>query len=228
MLKKSILISLAATATLLSGCASVSVDSAGKDLSKLDTHIQLNQTTLSDVRAFLGTPTTIATTEINNEKVVGYALAGHNTAAVFARNFGKSAATLGFGAKSREYTVKNIYFKLDNNDVVVDYKKSGVSYITKNRFTFWNECERKLTDSEVQLPVYYNREEICSLYAQDVAKKEGIAESEVDTGKEFEFCNLPCQNLRGAIEAFGSLKDVHQSDVASLEGDGSLSDSVWK
>lgn len=70
-----------AAALTLTGCASVNKSAAGYDLSKLDPHIELNKTTLAEVREMLGTPTALGKTADGNT-VAGYALVGHNTGAV--------------------------------------------------------------------------------------------------------------------------------------------------
>ncbi|MDO4936432.1 MAG: hypothetical protein Q4E62_00780 [Sutterellaceae bacterium] len=179
----------------------------------------MNETTLSEVRALLGTPTLMAKAEDGNT-VVGYGLAGNNYWSGFGRSLGKGALTLGLGANSYEYTVKAVLFKFDADNKVIDYKKGGASYITKHRFTYWNECERKLTQEEINSPTNYPIEEVCKVYAQEVAAKKGIRVDEVDIDEEFEWCNIPCQTTRSAIEAFGKLTDATNS-VDEIEGDGS-------
>ena len=47
--------------------------SAGYDLSRIDSFVTVNETTISDVRKLLGTPSVIAQTK-EGEKILGYAL----------------------------------------------------------------------------------------------------------------------------------------------------------
>lgn len=136
------------------------------------------------------------------------------------RAWGKNLATAGLGAKSREYTVKSILVKLNDQDVVTEYKKYGAAYITKQRFSYWNECEHELTDAEINSPVVYRISEVCPKYAEEIAAKEGIKPEAVDIGKEFEHCNMPCQTTRGAVRHFGELKNI-TTVVDSETGDGS-------
>ena len=216
-----------AGALLLTGCASVQRSTEGFNATDVDPFVKVNETKLAEVRALLGTPTTTARTVSDNALVIGYSLSGEGGAGAFARNFGKGMLTFGFGATSFQFTVKNVVFKFDADNIVTDYRKSGVAYLQKHRVLFWNECERRLTDGEVNSTVNYSPEEICQSYAQDVARKEGIAVDDVDTGKEFEFCNLLCQNLRALTEAFGELKEASNM-VSSEDGDGSKGHLIFK
>ncbi len=226
MLKKVTLAACAAAVLLVSGCASVRTDSDGFDASVVTPYVKVNETTIKEVRAYLGTPTLTAETA-DGSKVLAYGLVGHNTAGSFGRNFAKGALTLGFGASSNEYTVKSLLFKFNSDGVVTDYKTDGASYLTKHRLTFWNECERRLTPQEINSPVTYGASEICEEYAKDVATKENISMDQVDTGKEFPFCNIPCQTTRHAVSAFGELKNVNTS-VGKEEGDGSKENVIFK
>ncbi len=226
MLKKVTLAACAAAVLLASGCASVRTDSDGFDASVVSPFIKVNETTMKEVRAYLGTPT-LSAEAADGSKVLGYGLVGHNTAGAFGRNFAKGAMTLGFGAKSYEYTVKSLLFKFNGDGVVTDYKTDGVSYVTKQRLTMWNECERRLTPQEINSPVTYGVSEICEEYAKDVAAKENIAVDKVDTGKEFPFCNIACQTTRHAVSAFGELKNVI-TVVDKEDGDGSKEDLIFK
>ena len=215
-----LLASAVMAAAVLSGCSSVTVDYDGHDASRADQFIIPGKTTVTEARAYLGTPTVTAVCKADGEKVYGWALAGHNTAGAIMRGMGKGMVTLGLGAQSSEYTVKNILVKVNADGVVTDYKKNGASYITKDRFTFWNECERNLTDEEVNSPIVYRISEVCPKYAAEVAAKEGIKVEDVDTGKEFEWCNIPCQTRRGVVRAFGEISEMNDL-VKAEEGDGS-------
>jgi formylmethanofuran dehydrogenase subunit E-like metal-binding protein len=198
----------------------VSIDKDGYDLSVIDPYVQLNKTTLKEVRTLLGTPTFTAVAESDNSKVVGYSFAGHNTGAVLAREFGRGMLSFGLAADKREYTVKVALFKFNSDDAVIDYQKGGASYLSRSRFTHWNECEHKLTPEEINSPAVYSDKQICEIYAKEVAAKEGIAVDKVDTGKEFPWCNVPCQAVRVAQEKYGNLKDL-TSSVRTEEDDGS-------
>lgn len=221
-MKRSILAACIATAAtlILTGCANVNKSSSGFDLSKLDPHIQLNKTTLRKVRKMLGTPTCAAKTS-NGDTVVGYALVGHNTAAVFARNLG----TMGFKAHKYEYTLKNPMFRI-RDGVVVEYKKDGVAFLYRRYFTEWNECELKLTPEEINSPANFSDIDVCDRYADYYAAKENILPAEVDIEKEFEKCDVSCQVKRQMREAFPDIQDF-DSFVAVDPKDGKLLEKIF-
>ncbi len=134
--------------------------------------------------------------------------------------------TFGLGSSTYDFTVKNVYFKFDEQNRVIDIKKAGYSYLTKHRLTFWNECEVKLTDAEVNSSIHYAGSDICPRYAKDAAKAKGIAEKDVDLGEEFPFCNIPCHAIRGAVASYGKFKTI--SDVIDkAEGDGVRANEVF-
>ncbi len=226
MKKHFLLASVLATTLIFTGCASYQRDSDGYNIAQIDKFVTLNQTTMSEVRALFDTPTTIGTTESDGKTVLGYAFVGNNAAGNFAKNLGKGFLTLGFGSSSSDYTVKNVYFKFDDQGRVIDIKKNGYAYLTKHRVTFWNECEVKLTEAEVNSSINYAGSEICDRYAKDTAKAKGIAEKDVDRGEEFAFCNIACHNVRGAIEAFGKFKTIKDLNDKA-EGDGARKNEVW-
>ncbi len=225
-MKKTLLCSLLAASLLVSGCVSYRAGKNGFDASTVDPYVTLNKTTLKDVRALLGTPTLTAR-DAKGNLIVGYGLVGHNLGAGIARNLTKSIATIDLGSKSREYVVKNVLFKVNKENVVIDYKKNGASYLTRWRFKTWNECERTLTDEEVNSPVTYDIDQVCEVYTEEVAAKTGVPVDEVDTGKEFPFCYISCQTERGARAVFGELTNVDIS-VSKEDGDNSQSKLIFK
>ena len=83
-----------------------------------------------------------------------------------------------------------------------------------------------MTEEEVNSPVYYDRENICRIYAQEVAARDNVAVRDVDTEKEFEWCNIPCQVQRGLTKAFGELENVDKL-VSSEPNDGSRSSEIY-
>lgn len=214
-----------AAALTLTGCASVNKSASGYDLSKLDPHIELNKTTLAEVREMLGTPTTLGKTSDGNT-VAGYALVGHNTGAVFARNLGKSALTFGLGSSKHEFTIKNPMFLFKDN-VVIDYKKDGVAYLMMQRFTIWNECELKLTPEEINSPAVFSDIEVCTRYAKAKAAEKNIPVEDVDLGEEYEGCNIPCQVRRQMKEAFPNIVELNDL-VDSEPNDGKLLNAVFR
>lgn len=216
--KLTVLAACAATLTL-TGCSSVNTRSSGYDLSRIDSFVTMNQTTPTEVRQLFGTPTIIAQTK-ESETIFGYALIGHNTAAVYARNLGKSAATLGLGAKKYEFTEKIAFFKFNKDNKLVEVKKDGVSFLIRRRLTSWNECERIMNPEEIDSPIVYSDVEICKLYAEEVAAKKGIKVEDVDIGEEFERCNLPCQVVRSLNRHYKNIVSL-DGVVDEMEGDGS-------
>ncbi len=226
MRRASLTFATIACLALLGGCASYQQDSHGFNASQIDGFVTLNQTTVDDVRALFGTPTFLGTTLEDEKTVIGYAFVGNNAGANFLKNWGKGALTLGFGARTYDFTVKNVYFKFDNQNRVTEVKKKGYAYLTKYRFTLWNECEVALTDTEINSSVHYSGKAICDRYAKDAAKTKGIDEKDVDRGEEFAFCNIPCHAIRGALEIFGKFKN-YTDDVEKAEGDGSRANEVF-
>lgn len=224
MIKKSCAALAMAGCLVLAGCSSVTQSYDGFNAAVVDPYVKTNETTLAEVRALLGTPTVLGTTK-DGFKVAGFGFSGNNIWGGIGRGTGRYLVTLGLGARSYEYTVKALLFKFDENDRVIDYQKTGASYLTKHRFGYWNECERKLTMEEINSPTVYRISEVCPVYAQEVAAKKGIAVSEVDIDEEFPFCNIPCQTLRGVIEKFGELTE-YTDLVKSEEGDGDKKDLI--
>ena len=218
---------LALSATLLlSGCVSTKNNLDGFDATIVDPYVTLNQTTEADIRALLGTPTTAGTLKEDGSRVINFAVTTANTGAQFARNFGKHMLTLGFGSKKNEITQKNLSFKINADGIVTDYKKSGVAYLYMHRLTYWNECERALTDAEINSPVRYSDVEICQTYAADVAAKKGIKVEDVDIGEETDRCAISCQSIRALKHSFGELS-AYEEFVDSLPTDGTKSDLLF-
>ena len=224
--KKATLLLVAFATALLAGCASYQRDSHGFDARAVDSVIKLHETTVEQVRALMGTPTVDGVTESDSSRVLGYALVGENAGKSFLKNFGKGFITLGLGSSSNEYTNKNIYFKFDDQGRLTDMKKKGYGYVTRHRLTFWNECEFDLTEEEINSSAHYEGKEVCARYAQEIAQKEGITVDQVDTGREFPFCNIPCHAVRGAEALFGKFKTINDN-VDELPGDGSRADELY-
>lgn len=73
MIKRFSLFAVAlASAAILSGCSSTRIDSHGFSASTVDPYVEINKTTIEDVRALLGTPTVTATTKADGAKVVRF------------------------------------------------------------------------------------------------------------------------------------------------------------
>ena len=210
----------------LGGCASYQSSTEGFNLSQVDHFVTVNKTTVDDVRALFGTPTVMGTSKRDGKTIIGYAFVGNNASVSLLKNLGKMTLTYGIVSNSTDYTVKNLYFKFDNKNRVTEIKKNGYAYLAKSRITFWNECEFKLTDAEVNSSAHYAGKEICKRYAQIVAKSKGISEESVDTGEEFPSCDIACHNLRGATEFFGKFKE-YSDNVKSADGDGSRSQEIF-
>lgn len=209
---------LALASVLLTGCASIQNSYDGHDLSRIDPYVEKNKTTYREMRSLLGTPTITGTTK-DGDFVAGWALVGNRPGGAFGRNAGKGALTLGFGSKTYEATAKNVIVRFADDGTVADVSKSGWSYLHKSRLTHWLECERPLTEAELNQPLNYTVDEICEVYAQEVAAKENIPVDEVDIGKETEWCNLPCHTRRDAEAAYGPLENF--TDLVEKEkGDG--------
>lgn len=78
----------------------------------------------------------------------------------------------------------------------------------------------------MRTPLNYTIEEIQKTYAQSVAAERNIPVEEVDVGEEFEWCNIPCHTLRGAVEAYGELKD-YSLMVKSEPNDGTRFNLIY-
>lgn len=211
---------------LLGGCASYQSSNEGFNLSQVDNFVTVNKTTIDEVRAMFGTPTVMGTSKNDGKTVIGYAFVGNNANVSLLKNLGKMTLTYGIMSNSTDYTVKNLYFKFDDQNRVTTIKKNGYAYLAKSRITSWNECEFKLTDAEVNSSVHYAGDEICNRYAKIVAKSKGISEKSVDKGEEFPSCDIACHNLRGATEFFGKFKE-YSDNVKSAKGDGSRAQEIF-
>lgn len=218
---KSLLLLLGAASLLLTGCVNSTVQSKPVSITKIEQNVTKNQTTLSDLRAMLGTPFVIGKTKDDHKKVAGFMLRTSSWANE-AKNFAKHMLTFGFGSKATPYVIKNAIFKFDDNDVVTDYAFNGYSFIIKHRMSFWNEAQRELTDEELKSDVSYTEDETYDKYLESVAKEKGVAVSDLDSDvkeKEFKFCNIYCQGINGALKAFGNF-DITDGDPAKEPNDG--------
>lgn len=142
---KSLLLLLGAASLLLTGCVNATVQSKPMNLKKIEQNVVKNETTMSDLRAMLGTPFVIGTAKDDNQKVVGFVL----TTSTF-NNMGASIAkkmlTLVFGSTYTPMLMKDAVFKLDNSNKVTDYKFVGYSYVSRHRAGIWDEALRELTE----------------------------------------------------------------------------------
>lgn len=173
---KSLLLLLGAASLLLTGCVNATVQSKPVSVTKIEQNVTKNQTTLSDLRAMLGTPFVIGKTLDDHKKVAGFMLR-NNTWGSVGKNFAKHMLTFGFGAKATPFLIKNAIFKFDDNDVVTDYSFNGYNFIIKHRIGTWNEADRELTDEELKSDVVYSIDETYDKYLESVAKEKGVAVS---------------------------------------------------
>lgn len=203
----------------LTGCASVEKRSGGFDLSKIDSVVKVNQTTLGDVRSIFGTPTAMGT-DADGNTVLAYSLVGHNALANLGKNMGKSMLTLGLGSKANEFTTKIAIFKFDANNKLAELSKDGWSFVQRHRFTFWNECEHRLTPEEINSDANYHGNEVCKAYVKKISAQEQISADKVDTGKEFTWCNLPCMAVRALKLKYPNIQNISDT-VAKTDIDGS-------
>ncbi|MBQ8024412.1 MAG: hypothetical protein IJ254_09155 [Succinivibrio sp.] len=221
---KSLLLLLGAASLLLTGCVNATVQSKPVSVTKIEQNVTKNQTTLSDLRAMLGTPFVIGKTLDDHKKVAGFMLR-NNTWGSVGKNFAKHMLTFGFGAKATPFLIKNAIFKFDDNDVVTDYSFNGYNFIIKHRIGTWNEADRELTDEELKSDVVYSIDETYDKYLESVAKEKGVAVSDLDSdikGKEFPFCNIACHGVKGVNKAFGPF-EITEGDPSSEPNDGSKS-----
>ena len=175
---KSLLLLLGAASLLLTGCVNATVQSKPMNLKKIEQNVVKNETTMSDLRAMLGTPFVIGTAKDDNQKVVGFVL----TTSTF-NNMGASIAkkmlTLGFGSTYTPMLMKDAVFKLDNSNKVTDYKFVGYSYVSRHRAGIWDEALRELTEEELYSEVSYTVDETYEKYYEHLAKEQGVSVDEV-------------------------------------------------
>ena len=208
----------------LTGCAggTHTQDSAGFNLSQLETIVKVNETTYEDLRKLFRQPTLVGTT-VNDEKIVAYAFSGADFFYAAMEGLTISLLSVGTVAATFPNTVKIAYFRLDKDDKVVEIKKNGYAYLIKNKgnSSKWNKCEVILTDAEVNSDVYFTgRLDLCERYRNEVAQRKGIDPKEVDDDEEFFPCDAACHAKRGAIKLFGQFKNF-KTDLDWKQGDGS-------
>lgn len=223
---KSLLLLLGAASLLLTGCVNATVQSKPMNLKKIEQNVVKNETTLSDLRAMLGTPFVIGTAKDDNQKVVGFVL----TTSTF-NNMGASIAkkvlTLGFGSTYTPMLMKDAVFKLDNSNKVTDYKFVGYSYVSRHRAGIWDEALRELTEEELYSEVSYTVDETYEKYYEHLAKEQGVSVDEVpekDKKKTFKECrsNIYCHAFNGVEKAYGKI-EVTDGNPSSEPNDGSKS-----
>ena len=214
---KSLLLLLGAASLLLTGCVNSTVQSKPVSITKIEQNVTKNQTTLSDLRAMLGTPFVIGKTKDDHKKVAGFMLRTSSWANE-GKNFAKHMLTFGFGSKATPYVIKNAIFKFDDNDVVTDYAFNGYSFIIKHRMSFWNEAQRELTDEELKSDVSYTEDETYDKYLESVAKEKGVAVVCVieDLDVVLELCD------RIAVFCGGKISGIADGRTATKEGIGLL------
>ncbi len=223
---RSLLALAGVAAFLLTGCVNATVQSKPMNLKKIEENVVKNETSLSDLRAMLGTPFVIGKAKDDNQKVVGFVL----TTSTF-NNMGASIAkkmlTLGFGSSYTPMLMKDAIFKLDNSDKVTDYKFVGYSYVSRHRAGIWDEALRELTDEELYSEVSYTVDETYEKYYEHLAKEQGVSVDEVpekDKEKTFKECrsNIYCHALKGVEKAYGEI-EVTDGDPSKEPNDGSKS-----
>lgn len=222
--KNTFLISSIVTFIGFTGCADGAHirDSAGFNLSQLETIVKVNETTYEDLRKFFRQPTLVGTT-VNDEKIVAYTFRGADY--LYSTMEGLTISLLSMGTVSATFpdTVKIAYFRLDKDNKVVEIKKNGYAYLLKERGSSkeWNKCEVILTDAEVNSDVYFTgRLDLCERYRNEVAQRKGIDPKDVDDDEEFFPCDATCHAKRGAIKLFGQFKNF-KTDLKWKQGDGS-------
>ncbi len=110
---KSLLLLLGAASLLLTGCVNATVQSKPVSVTKIEQNVTKNQTTLSDLRAMLGTPFVIGKTLDDHKKVAGFMLR-NNTWGSVGKNFAKHMLTFGFGAKATPFLTQLLHLEFNS------------------------------------------------------------------------------------------------------------------
>lgn len=223
---RSLLVLAGAAALLLTGCVNATYQSKPMNLKKIEENVVKNETSLSDLRAMLGTPFVIAKSKDDNKKIAAFVL----STSVFnniGQELAKKVLTFGFGSSYSPMLMKDAIFKLDNSDKVTDYKFVGYSYVSRTRAGTWDEALRELTDEELYSDVSYTVDETYEKYYEHLAKEQGVSVDEVpekDKKKTFKECrsNIYCRALKGVERAYGEI-EVTDGSPSKEPNDGSKS-----
>ena len=215
---------------VFTGCANHNKTSGDTmlDVSKVEKYITPGQTTLKETRELLGTPT-ISGKTLDGKDFVGFSFVG-------SRGYGEGIAkgvgeilTLGIYSDNESYyTQKNLYFVLDDNKVVQDFKYNGYTYILHSGTIFrWSLAQRELTEAELRSSTKYSKDYIINEWkkfivenqpeiAQKAAAKEKTTIDKLDYDDvEYEGLGFPAYLQFGAHKAFG---DYTNEELNSFSG----------
>lgn len=191
-------ISTALLATvLLTGCAGTyNQHYSGGDTmisaEKVEKYIIPGQTTLSELREFMGTPV-LTGTLANGKNFVGFLFIGKRSDGEAIGRGVASILTFGIASENEKRgTAKSFFFVLDDNNVVEDIKYKGTVYLSRYELLLqYEKAVRPLTDTEMRDNKNYSKDYIKQTYkpymleakpkvAVDTAAKKGKKLEELD------------------------------------------------
>ncbi|MGN1281309.1 MAG: hypothetical protein ACI4UM_05340 [Succinivibrio sp.] len=216
------LFSLVMLTITLTGCVNTATSSIIPSVESIKENIVDSGNTVEEARAKLGTPALIATAKDGSQIMAFSICTGFHRN--FGRNVGKSLVTLGLGSKTHPFVVKTSYITFKEGRAA-NAEFMGWSYITKNRFTFWNEAEHVLSEEELNTPLNLSIDDIYELYCKDVSAKMNIPVNEISSDireKEFPFINVHGHIINGFYQ--NHKQELFESivyDPKAEPGDGS-------
>lgn len=193
MFKRIIATALFAT-LLLTGCAgSLNQHYSGGDTlisaEKVEKYIIPGQTTLSELREFMGTPV-LTGTLANGKNFVGFLFIGQRSDGEAIGRGVASVLTFGIASESEKRgTAKSFFFVLDDNNVVEDIKYKGTVYLSRFELVVkYEKAVRPLTDEEMRDNKNYSKEYIQQTYKPYMlqAKPKVAVETAAKKGKKLE------------------------------------------
>lgn len=233
MFKKIVLgLGLLGSVLVFTGCANHNTTSADTmiDVSKVEKYITLGTTTLQETRELLGTPT-ISGKTLDGKDFVGFSFIGE-------RGYGEGIARgvghiLSFGIVSDNesyFTQKNLYFVLDENKIVQNFKYNGYSYIMHAGKIFrWNLAQRELNDSELRSSTKFSKDYIINAWKKEIvetqpkiakkaAEKEKVSIEELEYDDvEYACSGFPAYLQFGAHKAFGDYTNEELNTIGGKQ-----------
>lgn len=207
----------------LTGCANLNKVDSYPNLTKADTIFVKGESTSKEVREVFGAPTFIAKSKTDGKTIYGFSIDANSFFSNFGANIGKHFATFGFGAKKKPYTVKEVYFKF-NEDKVEDIKYIGYAFVQLHRFKYWREAIQTLTEEEYKSPYNYSVDDLFHMYAQKLAKQKCVDISQI-TDDEIHaettgMANYQNMCIDGCVRVFNDLVDIvdYKPEPQSYDG----------
>lgn len=212
---------------IFTGCANIQFASVLPATDDIDRYVEVGKTTYQETRELLGTPLFEGEFTQNRTRVVAYCIAGPLLKNA-GQNFAKHLVTLGFGSKSEAMAAKNIFFMLDENNVVKEKYFTGFTAVHKWRVTNWFEAERTMTEAELKGHSGYRVDDCYQIYFEELAKKKNV--SVADLSSDDKYAETPYHTyftyaVKQLTAKYGKLK-ITNSSPESAAGDGKNLDQL--